>query len=577
MKRNIYIIIVALLVYPFLNLSAQNKGAENTKSISITYKTIVNGKESDQGGKTSLLFKNDQVKIKSLHNEIINTKLDIPTETMFIDFKANKTYQVADFKSGKRITVETSFNTLPQFELTNEKAIIAGFECKKAQTVIRSNKIEVWYTEKAGVIGSPMINLIIPNALIVKIVRNGNFETVIDKIEPLKTSNTLPFFPSSWGEIVDAVTYRATITENYITTISVFDREQISFGNEIKNPTDANSNQTFKFSNGTVLLRKIILPDAKTDYSAFAELVQYSNGDAYDRTGSVFIIPTDRPVSFLKALQNGLAVLPIYKDRQGKAYQGMVATNDFTPLIELMRFFTPFGIRHYNNQVKVQGLKWEDSTYYKQDVTPILSKLKGEAWVGVFIGNYDRGGHIASLKLKYYPNEQAEKEKTQTKTWISPLFNTVNIMEMSGQEYGTMFDQDSLRVDFTIPKGLKNIQLQYISTGHGGWDGGDEFNPKTNQIIIDEKPVYSYIPWRSDCATFRKYNPASGNFWNGISSSDLSRSGWCPGTLTNPVFIPLNSLQPGNHTMKIAIPLGKREGGSFSAWCVSGVLIGEFE
>ncbi|NWJ50763.1 MAG: peptide-N-glycosidase [Bacteroidetes bacterium] len=577
MKKNIYIISTLLLVCAFLRISAQNKVVENQKNGSVIYKTIVNGKENSEDGKIALLSINNEVKIKSLRKEIVKTKLDIPSETMYIDYQSNKTYQVADFKNSKRMTVETSFNTLPKLELTNEKAIIAGFECKKAQTVIRSNKIEIWYTEKAGFAGTPMISLIIPNALIVKVVRNGNFETVIDKIEYIKKANTSSLFPDSWGVQVDAVTYKAKITENYVTTINVFDREQISFGNEIKNPTGENSNLTYKFSNGTVILKKITLPDPDADYSIFAELVQYSNGDAYDRTGSVFIIPTDRPVSFLKALQNGLSELPVYKDKQGKSYQGVVATDDFSPLVELMRFFTPFGIRHYNNQVTVLGLKWEDSTYYKQDITPVLSKLKCDAWVGVFIGNYDRGGHIVSLKLKYYPNEQTEKDKAPGKTWISPLFNTVNIMEMSGQEYGTMFNQDSLRVNFNIPKGLKNIQLQYISTGHGGWDGGDEFNPKTNQIIIDEKPIYSYIPWRSDCATFRKYNPASGNFWNGISSSDLSRSGWCPGTLTNPVFIPLNTLEPGNHKLKVAIPLGQREGGSFSAWCVSGVLIGEFE
>jgi GLPGLI family protein len=577
MNKFIPIFLFLLFVSVFIKVNAQNKTVESSRNVSVIYKTLVNGQESSQGGKTNLLFFNNQAKIKGLQKEERSTKLDVPSEAMYIDFQNKKTYQVADFSSGKRMTVETSFSTLPQLELTNETATIAGFICKKAQTVIRSNKIEIWYTDKAGFIGTPIINLVIPNALIVKVVRNGNYETVIDKIENLNKKQLSSLFPDSWGELVDMVAYRARITENYITTINVFDREQISFGNEIKNPLGENSNVTYKFSNGTVILKKISLPDMGADYSIFAELIQYSNGDAYDRTGSVFIIPTDRPVSFLKALENGLSALPIYKDKLGKAYQGVVSTDEFSPLIEVMRFFTPFGIRHYNDQVKVQGLKWEDSTYYKQDITPILSRLKGEAWIGVFIGNYDRGGHIASLKLKYYPNEQAEKAKKQVKTWIYPLFNTVNIMEMSGQEYGTMFDHDSLSVSFNVPEGLKNVQLQYISTGHGGWDGGDEFNPKTNQIILDGKTIYSYIPWRSDCATFRKYNPASGNFWNGISSSDLSRSGWCPGTLTNPVFIPIDNLKSGNHVLKVAIPLGKREGSSFSAWCVSGVLIGEFE
>jgi hypothetical protein len=149
-------------------------------------------------------------------------------------------------------------------------------------------------------------------------------------------------------------------------------------------------------------------------------------------------------------------------------------------------------------------------------------------------------------------------------------------MEMAGQEYGTMFEDDSLKIDFEIPEGLKNIYLRYFSTGHGGWGGGDEFNKKVNSIIIDDELVNSYIPWNCDCGVQRKYNPASGNFWNGLSSSDYSRSGWCPGEATNPVYFPLENLKPGKHTLKVAIPIGKREGSSFSHWNISGVLTGEF-
>ncbi|MNY27679.1 hypothetical protein D3C86_1616030 [compost metagenome] len=158
-----------------------------------------------------------------------------------------------------------------------------------------------------------------------------------------------------------------------------------------------------------------------------------------------------------------------------------------------------------------------------------------------------------------------------------PVFNTTNLMEMSGQEYGTMFDQDSLTVTVDIPKGLKNLKLRYLTTGHGGWGGGDEFVPKQNEVFVDGKRVYHFIPWREDCATYRFLNPASGNFANGLSSSDLSRSNWCPGTITLPVEIPLPDLKPGKHTLQVAIPLGKPEGGSFSAWNVSATLIGDKE
>jgi len=242
-----------------------------------------------------------------------------------------------------------------------------------------------------------------------------------------------------------------------------------------------------------------------------------------------------------------------------------------------MRFFTSFGIGQFNDKSIVYGQHWEDSTQYKQEVTELLPLLQGERWIGVFIGNYDKGGHRVSLKLKYYPGSMEVSEKPAKKFWSMPLFNTLNLMEMSGQEYGTMFGNDTLNVEATIPEGVTNIRMRYITTGHGGWDGGDEFNQKMNTISIDGKVLFQITPWRCDCAAFRKYNPASGNFWNGTSSSDYSRSGWCPGSATNPTYYPISEIQPGKHRFSVAIPMGQNEGGSFSSWNVSGILIGEYK
>jgi hypothetical protein len=59
-----------------------------------------------------------------------------------------------------------------------------------------------------------------------------------------------------------------------------------------------------------------------------------------------------------------------------------------------------------------------------------------------------------------------------------------------------------------------------------------------------------------------------------LSSSDLSRSNWCPATLTPPCIIPLDFLEPGEHTIEVVIDQGGNEGSSFSHWGVSGVLTG---
>ena len=159
---------------------------------------------------------------------------------------------------------------------------------------------------------------------------------------------------------------------------------------------------------------------------------------------------------------------------------------------------------------------------------------------------------------------------------VIPLFNTLNVMEMAGQEYSTLFDSEKgLEVEFELTQDLKNAQLRYITTGHGGWGNGDEFVQRKNTILLDDKVIFDLIPWREDCGSYRLYNPVSGNFSNGLSSSDYSRSNWCPGTVTNPFLIDLGDLKAGKHKIKVLIPQGKPEGSSFSAWNVSGVLVGD--
>ena len=231
-----------------------------------------------------------------------------------------------------------------------------------------------------------------------------------------------------------------------------------------------------------------------------------------------------------------------------------------------MRLFTGFGVRKFNHN-KVKGQHWVDSVIYKSEVTPLASQLQGEVWIGAYIGNWDAKGHRLSLKLKYYPDDERRVNKAM------PLFNTVNYLEQAGQAYPVFFLNDSLRVRFTLKEPAKNARLFYLTTGHGGWGNGDEFNQKPNTVYLDGKKVISFIPWRDDCGTYRNSNPCSGNFSNGLSSSDLSRSNWCPGTVTTPEYIYLGDLEAGEHTLSVRIPQGAPEGGSNSYWCISGTLL----
>lgn len=539
----------------------QAQSGEGKPGMEITYALRYNGKEVP-GGNLKLIIQGNKVSYQPSGGAT-------QKESQFLDNKGKATYQMITNKEGQLLTLKKAFSTYDKPELLPGTDTILGYPCKKARVIIRSNNIEIWYTDALPYKATPTLGVAPGLGLILRTVRNGTAEHIATRVDVRNIRNEELKWPANMGSMVDDASYLRQIIENRFTTLQIFNQEQISWGNKFDDPAGDQENVTYHYAGGTVILKKVKLPET-TDVTLFAEVTERSNGDAYDRTGSVFMIPVDKKKSFLDGLKKGVNELPVYHEK----YRGVIATDDYLPALELMRFFTPFGVNHYNDKVRIKGYQWADSVVYRQDITELLPRLQGEVWLGIYIGNYDKGGHNVSLRLKYYPSDHDQKD-TSGGHWLMPIFNTTNLMEMANQEYGTMFGKDSLEVTVKIPEGLKNLRLRYITTGHGGWGGGDEFNKKLNEIFVDGKRVYHFIPWRTDCGNFRLSNPSSGNFGNGLSSSDLSRSNWCPGGVTEAVTIPLPDLTPGVHTFKVAIPLGEREGNSFSAWNVSGCLIGD--
>ncbi len=545
------------------------------KTVRVTYKNIVNGREVAGGPGTVIESDGTTVRISVAERKNDGPQMPSPKQSSFIDLAGRRSIQLADMPDGSRISTVTPFSDLPIPEVVNETEMIAGYRCVKSRVIYFSNTIDIWYTEEAGVAGTPVPAYGVPDGLVLRVVRNGNNITEAARVETLHGKEKRITLPEEQGKVVDRMTFEHLLREAFVTTVTVFDNAVINWEGEVSNPAFGMRDTLYRFAGGTIILKKVMLPQVHDSYSLFAEVTEYSAGDAYDRTGTVFVIPQGDPVTFLDGLTKGHKSLPVYTDRHGKEYSGVVATADYRPPVELMRFFTPFGVRGFNERRTVPGLVWHDSAFYKQEISGYLPLLRGETWIGAFIGNYDRGGHRLSLRLKYYPETRELEPPVAPGKWISSVFNTLPIMEMAGQQYGTMFDGDTLSVEVNIPEGLSTLKMVFISTGHGGWGGGDEFNPKLNELLVDGRRVWSYVPWRSDCGTYRNFNPASGNFWNGLSSSDYSRSGWCPGSLSGPLVIPLDGIAPGKHTFSVTVPMGKPEGGSFSHWNISGVLTGE--
>ncbi len=567
-------IIIFVLIFTSITIGYSQKAKKHlaSNSFCIYYTNYYNGKTDEESNQTILTQVGNRCTIKDVLGK---TKMipQVPEEIKTFISDSSKVYQTATFVSKEKIMYVTDFDRFPKLELTKKKDTVLGVICNIYTTNIRSNTIDVSVWESKTIRATPLPSFGIPNGVALRIVMNGTSEIRATKISENNQVKNIDI-PKGFKEIT-STEYRTAITNGYITNIPVFSQQQICFGCMDSVVQTDNLIQTIRVAHGTLVLKKINIPSFQNGL-LFAELTEFSNGDAYDRTGSVFMIPARLPKTFLEGCLEGVDKLPYFTAKNGKKYQGMVATENYEPIVELIRFFTPFGVNHFNTQVAVDGIMWADSAFYKQDITPLMPLLKGEVWIGAFIGNYDKGGHIINLSLKHYPEtKEVTTEVSKTGAWVKPLFCTNNVLEMASQEYALFFDQDTLRIEFEIPSDITNVKLRYITTGHGGWENGDEFNQKENKIFIDDQKIHGFIPWRCDCATYRQLNPASGNFWNGVTSSDYSRSGWCPGTATNPIDIAIPALSAGKHVLKVAIDQGKAEGSSFNSWNISGVLIGD--
>lgn len=535
----------------------------------ITYEKFSNNKKVTDSNPIRVLA-NEAMTVIGTENSFVEDRFYPNSISYFNTKEPQLIYSLMEFDQNRAIkSVDSlSFHKIEIKKLNNTKRIL-GLRAKHAQVVINSNTIDLWYVDHLGIHASPL-----PSGLslgfILEYTRNNNFTIRASKIEKLKDVSPTALYQAQLAlPVVDPLTYADIVWKNKFKTIPLLKQQQINFDpTHVVEPNDS----IFRYANGTVVVRKVKMPFIDHGSQLFIDVQQISNGDAYDRTGSVFLIPTRTKKTFLQGLEKGIQTLPVYENGNGKKYQAVTLTPDYEPVVELMRFFTSFGIDRYNH-IQLKDKKWHTSNPYRQDISEYRDLLSDqEVYIGFFIGNYDKGGHIIDANLTIH---NSERQIFANKKSLS-LFNTLNVMEMAGQEYPTMFNHDrGIFVEFELKEDWKNAKLRFTTTGHGGWGNGDEFLPKKNTVYIDDKSVFSMAPWRQDCGSYRLFNPASGNFDNGLSSSDYSRSNWCPGTVTNPYMIELGDLKAGKHTVQVKIPQGEAEGGSFSSWAVSGILFGE--
>lgn len=367
------------------------------------------------------------------------------------------------------------------------------------------------------------------------------------------------------------------------TIVKVFNQQPLNFGG-----VEGEDSEVKRLMSGRLVYKKVTVPNYPKGTDVKIKLTVRSAGDRWDKSGSCFVVADPDYLSILDVASDEAVEFPkdSYKlDNHG----GIVAGETYQPVVELMRFMTPFGVGHYSdNSVKyrrpVYVPSWEKQVVWEHDISYLKDVVTNTFYVGVWIDSWTADGYNFDLELTY-SNRPRKTYK------VLPLVNSVPYV--GGQPIPDIFAKQPLTHTFNLPQKAKNVKLHYITTGHGGHSGGDEFIKIKNSVYFDGKLVLDTIPWRDDCASFRRFNPTSG-VWikkdsaayydfetkkravkvieERIASSDLSRSNWCPGSSVKPMTVNLGDLQKGSHELKIKIPATPVDGDKLNHWLVSAYL-----
>jgi len=365
-------------------------------------------------------------------------------------------------------------------------------------------------------------------------------------------------------------------------TYSIFNHQPINFGGEAGEDAEVT-----RLQSGRLIYKKVTVPEFKNGTDVTIKLTLRSNGDRWDKSGSCFIVTNPDQISILN-VSEGKNKFPQESTILEK-FKGVLATENYKPAVEVLRFMTPFGVGHYSNDGKkyrkpVYIPLWENQVIWENDISDLTSIVSGTFYVGIWIDTWTEEGYNIDLSFTY-----SNRSKKAVK--VIPLVN--NIPYVNGQSLPDFFAKLALSHTFKLNSNATNVKLHYTTTGHGGHEGGDEFIKIKNSVFVNGNLVIDTIPWRDDCASFRRFNPTSG-VWlkkdsasyidfeskaykikaieERIASSDLSRSNWCPGSFVKPFVANLGDLKAGEHSLKISIPATAAYDDKLNHWLVSAYI-----
>lgn len=315
-------------------------------------------------------------------------------------------------------------------------------------------------------------------------------------------------------------------------TVPIFESAPIQFGDPASGPTWE------PLDNGRVIRRTLELPQYAEPVQITARLKLESEGDPWDRFGSVYLVSPTGTVN-----------------------------------VELLKFMTGFGtgLPYKKDNIPDHPTveKWAEYSLWEADLTHLASLLQGEVTIEAVIDTWVNPGWSIDFELSFRTTADALNP-----TWVAPVFNNT-------REYWTkeIFASEQATLEVDIPPDLESVQMFYFTSGHGGRRSGDEFSKKDHVIYIDGVEALRFVPWREDGPLFRAFSPTSAKWEGDVWSSDLSRSNWIPGDQVLPMVFELGAyLTPGKHSIRFQVEdMAESTPDNLNYWNTSVVLAGYSE
>jgi len=492
-------------------------------------------------------------------------------EQIYTDYLQNAFIKVITVKN-KHLTQISSFEGLLIPLETGDTLSVAGRLCHKFVYAGIADTLSTWVWLNTTLRGSPDERVTPERGVVLAVDRNRKRLWEAKQIVFRKVTAAELSWPTLRGPYVSAEEYQNAINENNKILIPLINHTLIAQQSET-NPSFDHTSFTEKYARGNLLIKKIKVPLLKKSDRVFLKLSSYSNGDPMPRAGSVFLISPGKKANFLSLLK--LKGVSPAAHRLRPRYPGVSLSKTYSPQVELMRFTTPYGVRFYNTVVVRKGYHWADSAIYRQDISDVKDLMGKEAWLGIFVAGGDSRGNMVDLSMEIYP-EDSELKSKQVKEFVQPLVFTVNPLAATGGRNDEVFQSDSIALQFMVPEGVTNLRLRYIGTSGQAADHADHTFDE-NEIRVDDEVVAHFVPFRSDCGSFRALNPTSPVDKFGSFESDRSQSGWCPGAITQPIYFPLKELDEGDHSFMVAVPRSKENMPTHEKWQISICLLGDYD